>query len=132
MPKRMNESDRIRGTKRVLIFIGNVRHFGAITCMYCHKPVVDQYPHVDHVISRSSGGDKKDVSNCVVSCEKCNGRKCATDIRIVFGEDKYNEVMSYLESRLFSPNDLAKAREINRMYTKTKDVLQAVTEYSSL
>lgn len=131
MPIRMKESDRIRGTKRVIILIGNVRHFGVITCHYCHNPVVDHFPHVDHVIARANDGDAKDVNNCVVSCQRCNGRKCATDIREIFGDDKHNEIMEYLDSRLFSANDLVKAREINRMFSKTADVLQAVVEYGA-
>lgn len=129
MPVRMPENQRIRGTKRVMIFIGNVRHFGRITCHYCHEPIVGHFPHVDHVIARANNGDAKDVHNCVVSCASCNGRKCATDIQEIFGKDKYNEVMKYLDSRVFSPNDLVKAREINRNFTKTADILNSVLEY---
>lgn len=131
MPKRMSEKDRVRGTKRVLILIANANKYGQITCQYCNESIVG-YPCIDHFVSRATGGDPKAINNLVTACNTCNTKKGKKSVVEVFGQEKHNEIAEYMKVRLFSPNDLAKAREINRMYTKTKDVLQAVTEYSSL
>lgn len=127
MPVRMKESHRVRGTKRILILMANVAHFGTITCMYCHKPIAG-YPHVDHIVSRASGGDAKSVANCVVACEVCNGRKCNRSVEETFGIEKRIEIEQYMATRLFSPDDLVRAREINRKYTKTFDILKNIQD----
>ena len=129
MPVRMSESDRIRGTKRVMIFIANVRTFGKITCHYCEKQIVFSFPHVDHFVTRKNGCDAKDINNCIVACEVCNGKKSGKSVIEVFGIEKHNEITKFMNTRIFTPNDLVMARKINKEFTQTKDVLTAVIKY---
>jgi hypothetical protein len=128
MPVRMPENHRVRGSRRVMVLIGNVNKFNAIVCHYCLNPVVG-YPCIDHVECRANGGDAKDINNLIVACNTCNTRKGSKSVAEVFGQAKHDEICAYMDERNFSPNDLVKAREINRMFSKTADVLQAVVEY---
>ena len=126
MPVRMPETHRVRGWRRVLVLIANVNYFGTLTCHGCHKHIENEYPTIDHVECRSSGCDPKDINNTIVLCNSCNGRKCNRSVEETFGIEKRVEIEQYMATRLFSPDDLVKAREINKAFTKTADVLAAI------
>lgn len=44
------------------------------TCQYCNKKLNNSSITIDHVIPRSHGGPTS-FTNCVVSCQICNGKK---------------------------------------------------------
>jgi hypothetical protein len=128
MPARMPETHRIRGTRRLLVIMANVNHYGQLVCHLCGKPI-NESPTIDHYECRSAGADPKDINNCIVAHNECNGRKCNKPAAAVFGQDVHDNIVKYMETRLFSPNDLSEARRINKEYTKTADKLMAVLEY---
>lgn len=50
----------------------------AKVCYWCHASLKNKIVHIDHYIPLSKGGEHT-LSNLVVSCDKCNLQKYATD-----------------------------------------------------
>lgn len=77
--------------KRYIFLLKTKRNEGDLVCHYCHKPHLEigyrsvkmcnlnnknsKLATIDHKVPVSSGIDKLDVKNWVVSCKKCNNRK---------------------------------------------------------
>jgi len=47
-------------------------------CYWCHEPLKNLKPHIDHYVALSKGGEHT-LSNLVVSCSKCNLQKSSKD-----------------------------------------------------
>jgi 5-methylcytosine-specific restriction endonuclease McrA len=47
-------------------------------CRYCKKPLNFMTATIDHKIPRASGGSQE-ISNLVLACGECNGRKGSLD-----------------------------------------------------
>ncbi|WP_455721994.1 HNH endonuclease [Agathobacter sp.] len=45
-------------------------------CSYCEMPI-KHAPEVEHIVSKSRGGDLTDWSNLILGCKYCNSRKLA-------------------------------------------------------
>lgn len=111
MPVRMNEADRVRGSLRAKVFIADVRYHDGLFCPYCQQSF-DAIPHVDHVVSRKSGGETKEFDNLLTCCPSCNGRKCDTDVLALFGSDIHYAVNEQLKNRVLTTADHQAAVDI--------------------
>ena len=133
MPVRMQEEDRIRGTKRVAQLIINAIYYGKLTCVYCLDELdKDNIPHVDHLKARKKGGGSK-TENLVVCCNSCNGRKCDTNVEKVFGSEIANRVWEHVARRTrLTDFDKQVATDINAMTSKTAEVIEMVLDYAQL
>lgn len=74
---RVKKSERIRKPTarhkrnvRAKLFAGQE----TVPCHYCDKPLTEVEATLDHVIPRACGGGNS-VSNFVVACFACNGRR---------------------------------------------------------
>ena len=45
-----------------------------IYCSYCGA-IIDHAPEIEHVVSKSKGGDKTEWKNLLLACKYCNTRK---------------------------------------------------------
>lgn len=95
MPKRMPESDRVRGVLRAAIIVADNG-----TCVYCGKQLRTGCT-IDHVIPRTlnSPYDARDPRNLVVACFACNEFKGGRTPQQAWGYDKAALVYDYLFTR---------------------------------
>ena len=45
-----------------------------IYCSYCEMPIINA-PEVEHIVSKTNGGDKTKWENLLLGCKYCNSRK---------------------------------------------------------
>jgi hypothetical protein len=127
----MSESDRVRGSLRAKVFIADVRYHDGLFCPYCQKPFTVT-PHVDHVQSRKSGGDKKEMSNLITCCPSCNGRKCDTDVLALFGSDIHYAVNEQLKNRVLTTADHQAAVDIFNSGSTWQERIEMILDWVQL
>lgn len=54
-----------------------------IYCSYCGA-IIDHAPEIEHVVSKSKGGDKTEWKNLLLACKYCNTRKSNKTIILIF------------------------------------------------
>jgi hypothetical protein len=52
----------------------------SFTCQYCGIAAPNVVLHVDHIQPVSKGGDEKDITNLITSCQSCNSGKGAREL----------------------------------------------------
>lgn len=69
-----------------------------IYCSYCEMPIINA-PEVEHIVSKTNGGDKTKWENLLLGCKYCNSRKLSITTPINAGEylwpDSYNSAIAY-------------------------------------
>lgn len=98
-PAKRKKGYYYRNCKRKLF-----RGYERVPCLWCKKPVSFWDATVDHIQSLSRGGSNN-ISNLVISCEKCNQER--------------NEIEQYLR-------DWHKVRAMEKTRTDDQDVLLAI------
>ncbi len=67
-------------------------------CSYCEYPI-GHAPEVEHIVSKSAGGELTAWENLLVSCKYCNTRKKAivnkTNVDEYLWPDRYNTALAY-------------------------------------
>lgn len=120
----MAESHRIRNSKRQVLIIENASRYGYIVCEFCGE--VTHTPQIDHYTARNNGGDAKDISNCVVACPSCNGRKCDHDAAELFGADVAARIEAMLATRTFTAEMWEAARFVDRVTKRTDKRIELI------
>lgn len=111
----MKQSERIRGTKRLVVLLKNIQKYGVLTCMFCNTKIIFESPHVDHYIARNAGGDAKDLHNCIVACASCNSRKQDRNPRLLFGDKTADMIEDFLASIEYDEKSYEMARKVNKL-----------------
>lgn len=129
MAVRMNESDRVRGTRRYRIIIADATRVGATAprCVYCNTRVSVSSGHalngmtLDHISprSRASGPDEcalvHEEQNLVTACFSCNERKGNSRPERWLGKRRYALVQAHVAGRELPPI------EVGILVSKSKD-----------
>jgi 5-methylcytosine-specific restriction endonuclease McrA len=131
MPKRMSEKDRVRGSNRVRILIADIRYHGKLLCPYCQQEITDS-PHIDHIVARRNGGKVKEFDNLITCCASCNGRKCDTDVKGIFGKDIDELVNKQINGRALTETDKQASIDIFYSAKKWNDRLELILDWIEL
>ena len=118
----IDERNRIRGSKRMLVFL-----MDRLVCAYCGLHIIAT-PQVDHIIPRVKGGSD-DEHNLVTCCHVCNARKGDKAIRHVFGELVEHQVLAHVQSRLATPGLVHQARAIAQHVSKTAEQMTEIRNH---
>lgn len=89
------------------------------TCVYCCKP--DLPLQVEHIVPRAKGGSNR-ISNLTLSCEKCNQKKGAKDIKDFLKKEP--EKLKKILTQAKKP--LADAAAVNTTRFKLLEVLKTL------
>ncbi len=78
-----------------------------VYCSYCEFRI-DHVPEVEHISSKSKGGDRTDWNNLLLACKYCNSRKSkktsADDIEEYLWPDTDNTAIAFSYEKWHSKN----------------------------
>ncbi len=80
---------------------GNIRQYGALTCIYCNAPLDSMHYSLDHLVPISRGGTN-DYTNLGISCLGCNCKKHTKT---------YDEFIGYSKPLAFMETEFAGIRD---------------------
>lgn len=101
-------------------------------CSYCELPV-KHVPEVEHIVSKSNGGDRNAWDNLLIGCKYCNTRKgkktSPENVKEYIWPDCDNTALAYTYEHGFPKVNQKKLLEIDttgRFYKKAQNLFELV------
>ena len=131
MPVRMREKDRVRKSSRARVLIADIRYNNGLICCYCQEEIAGN-PHIDHIVARCRNGNAKEFGNLITCCASCNGRKCDTDVKVIFGKEAEERVNAQISNRTLTNNDKRAAIDIYYSGRNWQERLEMILDWIEL